>query len=86
MLLYRTKSYSIDIEEIEVERKTDHNVFYMQSAYKKPTLQKEAIRSSYTNWHDTYEDARKFLLERENKRKIELEKGLAEVLKKIEKL
>jgi hypothetical protein len=63
MIKYRT--HSGNIYAIEIERETEHKVFLPKEAMKDSriwSLCNDKI-SKDSNWHDTWEDAHKFLIE-----------------------
>ena len=59
MIKYRTRFEKI--EEIEIERETDKQLVFKNG-------RKEYKFSSWSNYHDTWDDAHKFLIEIEEKR------------------
>jgi len=61
MMKYRV--YSKTIEKIEIERETDHTIFYKSTT---GSIVCERKQSSYYNYFDTFEDARKYILNRIN--------------------
>lgn len=61
MIKYRV--YSKTIEKMEIERETDHTIFYKSTTGSTVCERKQ---SSYYNYFDTFEDARKFILNRIN--------------------
>lgn len=77
MIMYRTM-WSTGIEAVEVIRKTENQVVYLND---RGVEQRENKRSEWQNWHDTWEQARDFLMEcSQNKvdvlrRQLELIKG-----------
>jgi len=52
---YRTYFNEPKIEAVEITKETDKSVFFGK--------EREQKRSSYQNWHDSFEDAKTFLLE-----------------------
>jgi hypothetical protein len=58
MIKYR--AYDKNIEPVKVVRETDKKVFFISSI---GITRHEAKRSHYWNWFDTWEEARKFLLD-----------------------
>jgi len=66
MIKYRTRFKKI--EAIEVSRETDKCMFYPSPSGREV---REAKRSDWQNWHDTWDEAHRFLLdeaEQEEKR------------------
>lgn len=61
MIKYRV--YSKTIEKMEIERETVHTIFYKSATGSTVCERKQ---SSYYNYFDTFEDARKFILNRIN--------------------
>jgi 2'-5' RNA ligase len=60
MIKYRTAWN--EIEALEVSRETKAQVVRVIGSH--ATERREAKRSEYYNWHDTWEDAHAFLIER----------------------
>ena len=85
MIKYRTRFNKI--EAIEVERETEKQV--LLPANNGSRAYRENKRSDWSNWHDTFEGARDFLLnnnEIEAKRLKERIKRLEEDCAKIKKM
>lgn len=74
MIKYR--AYSKTIEKMEIERETEQTVFYKSSGGK---IVSDRKQSSYYNYFDTFEDARKFILNRIN---LSLESLKAQMISK----
>jgi len=58
---YRTSSWRPEIEQVEVTRETEQSVFI---ACKSGSDRREAKRSSYTQFHDSWADAHVYLSQR----------------------
>lgn len=65
MKMYRTSSWDYKIEELEVVKKTDKTVTFIEKYMSRaPQELRESLHSSYRDWHETKEDAVNFLLNR----------------------
>ena len=63
MKKYRIGGYYVRIEEIEILRETESSVF-IATTHSRKKEQREAKVSSYHQYHDTWEAAHKYLLEK----------------------
>lgn len=63
MIKYRTR-WDYEIQPFEVVKETAKFVTYLEPGIfiEKTIERKEAKRSDYTNWHDTWAEARGFLM------------------------
>lgn len=74
---YRTGNYKL-IEKVEVERETEHYVWFKDMRWgAKGNERREAKRSVFDNFFDTWEEARDFL-----KNEVEIKLRLIESRKK----
>ena len=63
-IMYRTKRYSpTEIEKIEITGKTEKTVTYIYDWWGKKTQNRQLLETSNIKWHDTWEEAREYLLE-----------------------
>jgi hypothetical protein len=60
MIKYRTKFGKI--EAVEIERETDKQIVHFANKY--GHSRRENKVSDWLNWHDTWDDAHKFLIEK----------------------
>ena len=81
MTKYKTSKYCmpIKIETVEIEKETACFVSYVYRG----SLIREAKRSDYTNYFDTWEEAKQFLLENAQARVDALEERLSEAEQKL---
>ena len=85
MKKYKTGSYDTRIEEYEVVKETAHRVTFKKESKHYLTgidqikIDTENKSSNYHQWHDSFENAKQFLVERALK-------GIAEREKQISKL
>lgn len=64
---FKTRTYSINIEPVEVEKETEHFVYIptVSHSNKKPSpSRREGKISEYSSYHDSWEDAHNFLMKR----------------------
>lgn len=69
MTKYRTQKYGSRIEEFEVNRETNVTIWFNTEWQGKVSEERQAKKSTYHNWFDTFEEAKDFLIDSE-KRKI----------------
>jgi len=62
--MYKTKQGYVTIEEKEITRKTEKTIFFINSRGKE---EREAINSYYGIWHNTFNEAQNYLLNRIDK-------------------
>ena len=92
MKRYRTSKYSIEIEEFELVKETEKTIWFKNPiqrwASEEITLreEKELKETIYNTWHDTFEDAKNYLVQREKNRIEFLLKEIEISSKKIEKI
>lgn len=80
MIKYRTR-FESEIEALEVIKETEKQIVFVGNL---GAQNRESKRSDWQNWHDTFEDARQFLLEKSESEAVSLRKRLEEVKKRIE--
>lgn len=86
---YRTTKYYIEIKRREITRETKSNIFYMGIYFNKPKEFRELKRTDHHCWHDTFDDAKKFLIKRTEDKINNLSqqiKFLSEELSKIKEM
>lgn len=77
MIKYKTSNYGVEIERVEVIRETAQCVFVVASGRER----RESKSSEWSKYHDTWQQAKDFLVERETvrveaaRRILELAKG-----------
>lgn len=64
--LYKTSSYSREIEPVEVSRVTDKSVWLMRGFDKKE--RREARFCSYSNYYDSWAEAHQYLMNKHIKK------------------
>jgi hypothetical protein len=80
---WKTSKWSIEIERIEIERETDASVFLKT---RRGDSRREAKRSTYIVYHDSWSDAREYLIAREEGLKLAAGSMLDRALKNISDL
>lgn len=69
MRMWKTGGYLKTIEPVEVIRKTEKMIVIQEMRFNGTQRERRtAIRSSYDNYFDTFEEAKAFLIEREKNR------------------
>lgn len=76
MIKYRTRF--IKIEKFEIEKKTNHTITI--GGYR------ENKRSEFNNWHNSFENAREFLLKKEQINISICENRIKKAIKKMKKI
>lgn len=69
--MFRTGGYEKAITTIEVIRITDSNIWFMDDNHKET---RELKRSGWRQWHETWEGAKKFLVDKAIKKVENLQK------------
>ena len=84
IIKYRTTSNFKEIEKREITRETEKNIFYIYT-YHDGTKQevRELKRSTYQNWHNSFEDAREFIIKRLTSNLDYLNSQITETSKKL---
>jgi len=82
MIKYRTTKYDNEIKKIEIERETEKQVVLRPDTWN-PKGRRENKISEYDNWHDTFEEAREFLLQREYRKRDDALRDQAKAEKNI---
>lgn len=77
MIKYRTTWHQIDA--VDVAGETSTQIITQQGTRK-------AKRSSYVNWHDTWEDAHAFLVSNVEKVVVQCQNALADERQKLEQI
>lgn len=83
MIKYKTGGYKIFIEKVEIKRESDFFVFFKDGSREK----KHSVH--YSNYFDTFQQAKKFLLKRQKQAYQRAKENLLkveEILKTIENL
>ena len=81
MIKYITGGFE-NIKEIEVHKETEKTVWFKDKDYTGKIIDsKSSKRSAWRNWHDTWEDAHNFLLEK-TKKNIKKQAKLLRSMKK----
>ena len=83
MKMYKANYIRNKIEEIEITRKTDKTIFFNCSFFKKE--RREAIKSSYCEYFDTYKQAKHAILEEIKKKGIDYTEKLNSNILEYEK-
>lgn len=88
MEMYRLR-YDGKIEKIEIIKRTAKTVLYKRKECYGEFEERELLKTLYSSWHDTFEDARQFFIKNSNGIIDELLKKIdyhKERIKKIETL
>jgi len=70
MKMFRVSRFTIDIEEIEVERATENRVTFFSGGMTRPVT--VARVSTHSRWFDTKAEAQNYLLQRTRRTLVEL--------------
>jgi hypothetical protein len=93
MIKYRTGGYTDRhgkglIQEIKIVKETPKQVVFIDKRFgNNAATSKEAKRSSYQNWHDSWAEAKLFILNDQQRKvdrirlQLDREKGMLEIIK-----
>lgn len=79
MIKYRVDYYIYKIDRINIERETSHSIIYENG-------RKDRKVSKYLSYHDTFEDAKLFLMNVITIQKMKLEKEIDNINNKLNKI
>ena len=79
LIKWKTTGWSTEIQKIEIARETDSSIFLASRHGER----REAKRTGYHIYHDSWEDARTHLMEAEAKKELHARASLDKALKNI---
>ena len=77
-------SFSLHIKEVEISRETKHMVFQV-NIYGGGEVGNKKV-TEYSNYHDTWQDAKDFLVRKYTNKKARAEINLADAISELERV